>query len=129
MSTKKDRLRKLLGIGFRTGYEYGKREEQMIWPTPCRRTIRARTRTTARRGGLFSSATITVVSCRSTEATRRLTSIRCVAGRTDARRQEIKIGDQVIQYHHTAPNEYTIFEADEYNRDSGSFMRVLPDTL
>lgn len=47
----------------------------------------------------------------------------------NAKRKEINIGDQVIQYHHTAPNEYTIFEADEYSRDSGSFMRVLPDTL
>lgn len=47
----------------------------------------------------------------------------------DARRQEVKIGDQVIQNRPTAPGKFTVFIADESNRDPGTFMRVLPDVL
>lgn len=130
MSTKKNRLHKCWSTGFRTGYEYGKREEQMsmAYAVPTNNPYEDKGDSEAWSEGVQLGYDHGRQSQKygSDEATH-IDQMR--RWWNDARRQEIKIGDQIIQNHPTAPDEFTIFIADEPNRDSGQYMRVLPDAL
>ena len=99
MSTKKDRLRKCWSIGFRTGYEYGKREEQMsmAYAVPTNNPCEDKDDSEAWSGGVQLGYDHGWQSQKygSDEATH-IDQMR--RWWNDARRQEIKIGDQVIQY-------------------------------
>lgn len=42
-----------------------------------------------------------------------------------AERGPINKGDTLIQSHHTAPDEYTVYVAEDSNIDSGTYVRIL----
>lgn len=45
-----------------------------------------------------------------------------------AERGVIRAGDTVIQNHRTAPDEYTVYVAEQSNQDSGEYVRILART-